>query len=226
MITLSSGLVVRQPLVETLLPAFEQTHGEAIAADFAPTSLILEQIAGGARPDLVLGVTASVRELADQGILDPDTVTEVAASSVGYARLPQTASPSDESAEAFLAYLLDGRSVAYSLSGASGLHFIGVLEGRGLRERVDEHAVRFTSGLTAEAVVDGRADVAIQQVSELRSVAGPQLVEPIPHELQSYARFAIGARPGAPAGAAAFIALLTTPTARDAFAAVGLTAPR
>jgi molybdate transport system substrate-binding protein len=50
-------------------------------------------------------------------------------------------------------------------------------------------------------------------------------VEPIPHDLQSYARFAIGVRAGAPDAAAEFASYLTGDRAKSAFAAVGLSAP-
>lgn len=225
MITLYSGLVVRQPLVESLIPEFEAATGGRVEATFEPTSVLLERIQAGERPDLLLGVTASVRDLADQGILDGDDVAEIAVSAVGFARMPEKKAPADSSAQTFLDYLVGAEAVAYSLSGASGLHFAEVMRERDLLGRIDERAVRFPSGLTAQALLDGRADVAIQQVSELRSVAGPQLVEPIPHELQSYARFAIGVRTGAPEAASDFASFLASERALTAFATVGLSAP-
>ncbi|GAA0422977.1 hypothetical protein GCM10009543_17490 [Leifsonia naganoensis] len=173
----------------------------------------------------MLGVSSSVRDLADEGVVDGEAIADIAVSAVGFARLPATPAPADPSASTFLDYLLAARAVAYTLSGASGLHFMEVLRTRGLLDRIDERAVRFESGLTAEAVVDGRAEVAIQQVSELRSVAGPHIVEPIPHELQAYARFAIGARTGAPDEAKDFARALTSAPAQDAFAAAGLSTP-
>jgi molybdate transport system substrate-binding protein len=97
---------------------------------------------------------------------------------------------------------------------------------RQVLDRLDQRAVRFPAGLTAEAVADGRAQVAIQQVSELRSVAGTHVVEPIPHDLQSYARFAVGVRQGAPDAARALAASLTGERALAAYASVGLSAPR
>jgi len=225
MITLYSGLVVRQPLVETLIPAFEQACGEGVETTFEPTTVLLERIAAGERPDLFLGVAASAADLAERGVLDPATVVDIAVSAVGFARMADSPEPRDDTADAFVDYLLAARAVAYSLSGASGIHFAKVMTERGVLGRLDERAVRFASGLTAEAVVDGRADVAIQQVSELRSVEGPHLVAPIPHALQSYGRFAVGARPDAPSAARDFAATLTGEPARSAFAAVGLTAP-
>ncbi|MFF2050541.1 substrate-binding domain-containing protein [Leifsonia sp. NPDC058194] len=225
MITLYSGLVVRQPLVDTVIPAFESATGIPVLATFEPTTKLLERIGAGERPDLVLGVSSSVHDLADSGVVDRGAIADIAVSAVGFARLPHSSAPVDDSADAFLAYLLAARAVAYTLSGASGLHFMDVLRRRGLLERIDERAVRFESGLTAEAVVDGRADVAVQQVSELRSVAGPHLVEPIPHDLQAYARFAIGARTGAPDAAMDFARSLSGASAQEAFAAAGLSRP-
>lgn len=225
MITLYSGLVVRQALVDTIIPSFEAATGERVETTFEPTTVLLDRIARGERPDLLLGVTSSVQGLAEQGVLDSATVTEVAVSAVGYARMPDSPAPTDATAQAFLDYLLSSSAVAYTLSGASGKHFMAEMRQRDLLERIDERAVRFSAGFTAEGVVDGRAAVAIQQISELRSVAGTHVVEPIPHELQSYARFAIGARVGASDAARAFIATLTTAPSRTAFEEIGLSAP-
>lgn len=224
MISLYSGLVVKQALEETVIPAFEHATGETVETTFEPTTVLLDRIAAGERPDLLLGVSSSVTDLAAQGVLDPAQVHDVAVSAIGYARLPETAPPADDSEGAFLDYLVAAPAVAYTLSGASGLHLMALLRERGLLETIDERAVRFPAGLTAEAVVDGRATVAIQQISELRAVTGPHLIDALPHALQSYGRFAIGVRAGAPA-ATAFAATLLHDDARRAFAAIGLSLP-
>ncbi|MGF2949697.1 substrate-binding domain-containing protein [Microbacterium alcoholitolerans] len=225
-ISLYSGLVVREPIVTTLAPEFERESGTRVETVFEPTTVLLERIAAGERPDLFLGVAAAVRELGERGVLDPLTVTEIAVSAVGFARMPQDPGPIDDSVRAFLDYVLGAPAVAYSLSGASGLHFADTMRALDLLERIDQSAVRFATGLTAEAVVDGRAQVAIQQISELRSVPGDHVVEPIPHELQSYARFAVGVRPGASESARRFADQLSGDRAAEAYAAVGLSAPR
>ena len=224
MISLYSGLVVRQPLIEVLIPAFERETGELVVATFEPTTVLLDKIADGERPDLFLGVSAAAHDLASQGILDAQTVADIAVSAIGFARRPSTPAPAADTEEAFIDYLRDAR-VAYTLSGASGIHFMNVMRERNLLDAIDERAVRFPAGLTAEAVIDGRADIAIQQVYELRSVAGTHVVAPIPHALQSYGRFAIGVGATAPASARAFAATLIEARAQAAFASVGLSAP-
>ena len=47
-------------------------------------------------------------------------------------------------------------------------------------------------GFTAERLVTGEADLAVQQISELKQVAGIEVVGPIPHELQTPAVFSAG----------------------------------
>ncbi len=59
------------------------------------------------------------------------------------------------------------------------------------------------SGLTAERLVTGDADLAVQQISELKQVAGIEIVGPIPHELQTPAVFSAGLMIGSPRGAEA-----------------------
>jgi molybdate transport system substrate-binding protein len=47
-------------------------------------------------------------------------------------------------------------------------------------------------GFTAERLVSGEADLAIQQISELKQVEGIEVVGPIPRELQTPAVFSAG----------------------------------
>ena len=41
-----------------------------------------------------------------------------------------------------------------------------------------------SAGFTAERLVDGEADIAVQQLSELKQVAGVEVVGPLPLHLQ------------------------------------------
>jgi molybdate transport system substrate-binding protein len=47
-------------------------------------------------------------------------------------------------------------------------------------------------GFTAERLVSGEADLAIQQISELKQIDGIEVVGPIPHQLQTPAVFSAG----------------------------------
>ena len=87
--------------------------------------------------------------------------------------------------------LLSAR-VAYSRIGASGIFFAVLIERMGIAGEVNARARIIPSGLTAELLVTGEADLAVQQLSELKLVAGVEVVGPIPRHLQTPAVFSAG----------------------------------
>ncbi|MFX9008172.1 substrate-binding domain-containing protein, partial [Acinetobacter baumannii] len=82
------------------------------------------------------------------------------------------------------------------------------------------------SGFTAEAVADGRCEIAIQQVSELLVVPGIEVVGPLPDPIQETLTFSAAVFAGAGDQRHAAAALLETITRADlatAYARHGLT---
>jgi molybdate transport system substrate-binding protein len=82
--------------------------------------------------------------------------------------------------------------VAYSRIGASGIFFAQLIERMGIGSQINAKAWVVASGFTAERLVTGEADLAIQQISELKLVRGVEIVGPIPKELQSPMVFSAG----------------------------------
>jgi molybdate transport system substrate-binding protein len=65
----------------------------------------------------------------------------------------------------------------------------------GVASEINARARIIPSGLTAELLVAGEADLAVQQISELKQVAGVEVIGAIPRELQTPAsRRAAGRR--------------------------------
>src|ERR1700704_4280916 len=90
------------------------------------------------------------------------------------------------------ATLLGARAVAYSRIGASGIFFAQLIERMGVAAEINAKARVVPSGFTAERLVTGEADLAVQQISELKLVPGVEIVGPIPRELQSPMVFSAG----------------------------------
>jgi len=82
--------------------------------------------------------------------------------------------------------------VAYSRLGASGILFAKLIERLGIASDVNARAVIIPQGFTAERVVTGEADLAVQQISELKQIGGIEIVGPIPYQLQTPAVFSAG----------------------------------
>ena len=62
----------------------------------------------------------------------------------------------------------------------------------GIAADINARAKIIPQGFTAELLVSDEADLAVQQISELKLVGGVEVVGPIPRELQSPAVFSAG----------------------------------
>lgn len=193
---LMSALAVRDPL-DALLRELEATRGLAVETRYDPTAVIERAIAEGARPDIVVCTAPAMERLVEQGVIAPGSVLMLAQSSIGVATPPGAPAPDLGSIDALVASLLAARAVAYSRTGASGQAFARLIERLGIADRVNARAVVVEKGFVAETLLDGRADLAIQQVSELASVAGVDVVGPLPEDAQD--RIVIAAGIGADA---------------------------
>jgi molybdate transport system substrate-binding protein len=185
-----------------------------IDADFAPTLGLLERLRKGEAADVVILTREAIDDLAAEGAVAADSRRDLARSYVGLAVKAGDPHPDIATPDAFCKALLAARSVAYSRIGASGIFFAGLIERLGIAADVNARAV-ITAGFTAERLIAGEADLAVQQISELKQVLGVEIVGPIPYELQTPAVFA-AARMTASKQPAAADALLTFLASREA----------
>ena len=131
-------------------------------------------------------------------MIRPGSRTDVALSFVGIAVKAGAPKPDIGSVEALKTTLLAARCVAYSKIGASGIYFAALLRRLGIAEPVNARALVVPSGFTAERLVTGEADLAVQQISELLVVSGIEVVGPLPPEVQTVATFSGGLLDGPP----------------------------
>jgi len=221
-VSLFSGLAVKGVLEQSILPAFTTSAGCLVETTFEPTKVLKGMIADGARPDVLLGVGSEVQQLADDGVLDPNSVTPLVRSGIGVAVPASATPPSIGTVDDLVAAIRGARSVAYSRTGASGVHFAQLLDRLGIAEEVNARARILDGGFTAEALLDGSADLAVQQVIELAAVDGVQIVGPLPADAQHYVELWAGASVGAVPQASALVAFLSCPLAVEAYEAAGL----
>jgi molybdate transport system substrate-binding protein len=70
--------------------------------------------------------------------------------------------------------------------------FAKLIEQLGIAADINASAVIIQQGFTAEKLMTGEADLAVQQISELKQIGGIEVVGPIPYELQNPAVFSAG----------------------------------
>jgi molybdate transport system substrate-binding protein len=190
-VRLLSTLAFRGAMLR-LAGQYEAVAGIRIDADFAPTIGQLQRLRGGERADLVILTREGVDELAAEGRVVAESRTDLARSYVGVAVRAGAARPDILTAASLRVTLLAARSVAYSRIGASEIFFAQLIEQLGIAAEINARATIVPAGFTAERLVSGEADLAIQQISELKQVAGIDVVGSLPHELQTPALFSAG----------------------------------
>jgi molybdate transport system substrate-binding protein len=178
--------------VGRLAGGYQAESGARIDADFAPTLALLDRIRGGEGADIVILTREGLDELVREGRVPADSCVDLAHSYVGLAVKAGAIRPDISTEAALREALLGARAVAYSQLGASGILFARLIERLGIAAEINARAIIIPQGFTAEKLVGGEAELAVQQISELKQVSGIDVVGPIPYALQTPAVFSAG----------------------------------
>jgi molybdate transport system substrate-binding protein len=171
---------------------YEAMTGTRIEADFAPTLGLLQRLRDGEIADVLILTQEGLAGLVAEGTVAAESCVDLACSVVGLAVKAGAAHPDIATEDALRAALLGAGSIAYSRLGASGIFFAQLIERLGIAEEINARATIVPQGFTAERLVSGEADLAVQQISELKHVAGVEIVGSIPLHLQQPAVFSAG----------------------------------
>ena len=223
-VSVMSGLALEVAINRWLKPRFESESGFRLNIDWRPTAAIMKSIDEGQRADVVIAIAGSMDRLVEAGIVQPQTRATLADSALGVGVRQGSPRPDVSTIEAFKRAMVNARAVAYSKAGASGIYFADLIARLGIAEAVNAKAVIIPMGFTAEKVATGEADLAVQQISELMTVPGIDVIGPFPAEIQVASRFDAAIFTGASnsQGAQAFLRLLTSAAAAQAYTDGGL----
>ena len=205
-------------VLEDLVPKFEKATGHKVTLVLATSGALNKRVAEGETADLLISTGAGIDGLIKDGKLVSGSRVDIARSGMGVAVKVGAPKPDISTPETFKQALLAAKSVAYTdpaSGGASGIHFVKVLDQLGIAAQVNAKAKLGQGTPTADFLVKGEAELAIQQIPELKSVAGVDVVGPLPAALQSTTLLTSGVLAGAkqPDVAHAFVRYLTSPEA-------------
>src|SRR5579863_2059135 len=217
---------------EDLFQNFEKTSGHRLAVTLKVTwgtaPMLVKRIEGGETADVLILSRAGIDQLSKQGKISPGTDVTLASSGVAIAVKAGAPKPDISSPEALKNTLLSCKSIAYSepsAGGASGVYFAKLLERMGIADAM-KPKTKYppAGGFSAELLLTGEADLAVQQKPELLHVKGAEIVGFLPGDLNMFTEFAAGIMPGSKnAGAAtSLIEMLRSPAAKATFRAKGL----
>ena len=198
-------------LLDEITPALE-ARGLYFTASYGATNVLIPRIANGEAADVAILTDTAVDGLIEHGTLTAGSRRDLARSAIGIAVRAGAPKPDIRTVEAFKQALIAARSIAFSRSGASGIHFAGLLGQLGIADEVARKA-RVFDGVVGTLAARGEVEIAVQQVSELKLVGGIDIVGPLPDPLQKITVFSAGVFAASPRPAAAglLIEALRTP---------------
>lgn len=224
-ITLVTSAGPLPDVMGTLLPMFESATGNKVNYSFkGEPALTADVKQGGA--DLVITDSEVIDALATSGDIAGNGKTLLMISKVGIAVKAGAPKPDVSTPDKFKAALIAAKTVGYS-QGTSGRYFLTVIEKLGIADAVKAKAVIVQGRPVGAAIASGEAEIGVQQVAELRPVAGVDEFAELPPELQKQIPISAGIAVKAkdPATARALVAILRSEPAQDVLKRKGMDLP-
>ena len=180
----SNGL---RAVLSEAAPEFERASGHRLAIIYSVSAELKKRIDAGERFDVAILTPVLIEELTATGALRADTRTTVARSAIGISIRRGAKRPDLRTIEALKVTLLAARSIAFAKEGVGGLFFMALIQRLGLS---DQLAPKFRSVVTGQdvsrAVATGDAEIGVQPISEILSVAGVEFGGSFPAAVQGY----------------------------------------
>ncbi|MBV8924103.1 MAG: molybdate ABC transporter substrate-binding protein [Bradyrhizobium sp.] len=225
-VMISGGLTAA---FDALAPVFEKQTGNKVVVAYGPSmgttsNAIPVRLDRGEPADVLIMVGYALNDLAKKGKVVAGSEVELVKSAIGVAVKAGAPKPDISTADAVKRALLAAKSVAYSDS-ASGVYVQNEMFRKlGIEEEMKGKARMIPATPVGEIVASGEAELGFQQISELKPVAGIDIVGQLPDPLQKITVFSAGIATGAsePAAGKALIKFLASPEARDEIVKSGL----
>lgn len=211
-------------MFQQLIPAFERASGHSVSITYDTSNIIMRKLSAGDTADLVVLTAPLIEQLSQQGRVVAGSRVDLARSGIGVAVRAGAARPDISQVESFKQALLQAQSVAYTATGASGMYFANLSDKLGIGPQVKAKSITPAGGIVAELVAQGKAELGIQMISEIKGVPGTELLGPLPADVQLFTVFSTGLLAGSQQSVPvkALTDFLTTPAAIQVYQASGM----
>jgi molybdate transport system substrate-binding protein len=190
---------------------YEQKTGNKVTIENGTAGQIQKRVAEGEYFDIVVLPPLAMASLVGSRV-DESSGKVLARVGIGVGvKAGTTPVPDISDVDAFKKSLLAAKAVAYidpAAGGSSGIYLAKLFEKLGIADQMKAKTVLVPGGLVAERLLNGQADIALQQKSEILAVPGVTLVGPLPLEVQHFTDYSGGVSVGSRNRAAADALLL------------------
>ncbi len=211
---LISSMAAREVLGE-LAAQFERLKGQPVIAEAAGGVDVAKRVQADEPVDVVVLASNAIEKLIAEGKLLARSRVDLAKSGVAIAVRARAARPDISTEDAVRRAVVAARSLSYS-TGPSGVYLEKLFERWGILEQIRSRIVVPPPGVPVGSLVaSGAAELGFQQLSELISLPGVEVVGPLPPAIQTVTTFSggISVRCEAPETARALLDYMASPLA-------------
>jgi len=211
--------------VEELTPQIEQAIGCKLAVQFNSSKNLRDKIQAGEPFDATFLTAEVLDDLIKQGKIAGGSRVDIARTGMGVGVRAGAAKPDISSPEALKRAFLNAKFISFNPTGASAPHTYAMFARLGITDEIKPKLMLDAeAGRPQRNVVDGKADLVVSLIPEIKFFPGVELVGPVPAEFQSYVNFAAGIAPNAQGAEAAkaLLGFMTGPTAAAILKAKGM----
>jgi molybdate transport system substrate-binding protein len=216
-------MATREVLAE-LCAEYERSRGAPVATEAAGGVDVAKRVQADEPVDVVVLAANVIDKLISEGKLLTASRVDLVRSGVAIAVRAGAPRPDVATEEAVKQAVRAAKSVSYS-TGPSGVHLEKTFERWGILGEIRARVVVAPPGVpVASVLARGEAELGFQQLSELNSVAGIEVLGPLPDAIQIITTFSggIGARSSAPQDARALLEYLASPAATSVKRRLGM----
>jgi len=214
-----------QGALRAVIPEFERATGHQVRPIFAHVSVVLQKLAAGEKADLIFLPVPLIARV--EKTLPLRSEGRVALARVGIAVIIRkgATAPDISTPDAVRKMLFNAQSIEFPPeNGPVGGHLARMIEKLGVAEAVKPKLIiKAAIDGGAQLVADGKADLAMQLLSEVQSANGITVVGMLPPDLQNFVVYGstIPASNDKPEAALAFVKFLSDPNKKDVWKAAG-----
>ena len=225
-VMISGGLTAA---FKALVPEFERTTGDKVLIAYGPSmgttaNAIPMRLKRGEPADVLIMVGYALDDLVKQGKVIADSKVDLVKSPIGVAVKSGASKPDISSTDAVKRALLAAKTIAYSDSASGAYVSTEMFDKLGIKDAMRDRARKIPATPVGEIVASGEAEIGLQQISELKPVAGIDIVGPLPDDLQKITVFSAGIASVSrePDAGKALIKFLASPAAHDEIVKSGM----
>ena len=210
---LLSSMATRE-LLNELLGEYQRTNSQAVSSEAAGGVDVAKRVRAGEAVDVVILSSTAIDSLIAAGSLLPDSRIDLVRSGVSIAVRSGAPHPDVASEDAVKRAVLAAKTLSYS-TGPSGVYLEKLFERWGILTEIRGRIVVPPPGVPVGSLVaSGKVELGFQQLSELMSLPGIDVLGPLPPSIQTITVFSGGISSGcAQSGAArALLDYLASPS--------------